>query len=110
MRTHDPLKTEEAQDAAWEAGKGALVGAAKWGAGAAVLGGIGYVSSPIYRGTTVQFKVYLQMSGMVLGGMIEADWRLRQYESQMRMQRRWMREKAKWQRYEEEFGKDEGNK
>lgn len=53
---------------------------------------------------------YLQMSGMVLGGMIEADWRLRQYENQMRMQRRWMREKAKWQRYEEEFGKNEGNK
>ncbi|KYK58707.1 hypothetical protein DCS_05724 [Drechmeria coniospora] len=103
IRSHDVLKGEEANDAAWEASKGALIGAAKWGAGAALLGVIGYVWSPIYKGTTVQFKVYLQMSGMVLGGMIEADWRLRQYEVQMRMQRRWMREKAKWDRYEEEL-------
>lgn len=43
------------------------------------------------------------MSGMVLGGMIEADWRLRQYEYRMRTQRRWLRDKAKWDRYEEEF-------
>ena len=57
MTTHDAAKTEEAQDAAWEAGKGALIGAAKWGAGAAVLGAIGHVWSPLYRGTTVQFKV-----------------------------------------------------
>ncbi|UNI18956.1 hypothetical protein JDV02_005185 [Purpureocillium takamizusanense] len=103
MKTHGSLQDEEANAAAWEAGKGALLGAAKWGAGAAILGAIGYVWSPIYRNTTVQFKVYLQMSGMVLGGMIEADWRLRQYEYQMRMQRRWLREKAKWERYEQEF-------
>lgn len=52
------------------------------------------------------------MSGMVLGGMLEADWRLRQYEQQMRMQRRLQREKAKWERYQEEFGggSDEGKK
>ena len=46
---------------------------------------------------------YLQMSGMVLGGMIEADARLRQYEHQMRMQRRLIRERAKWDRYEQEL-------
>ncbi|KND93547.1 hypothetical protein TOPH_01706 [Tolypocladium ophioglossoides CBS 100239] len=103
VRTHDAMKSDEANDAAWEAGKGALIGAAKWGAGAAILGAIGYVWSPIYRATTIQFKVYLQMSGMVFGGMIEADWRLRQHEYQMRMQRRWLKEKAKWDRYEEEF-------
>lgn len=51
---------------------------------------------------------YLQMSGMILGGMIEADHRLRLYEYQMRMQRRVMREQAKWERYEEEFGKGDG--
>lgn len=45
------------------------------------------------------------MSGMVLGGMIDADSRLRQYEQRMRMQRRWMREKAKWEQYEEEISK-----
>lgn len=43
------------------------------------------------------------MSGMVLGGMIEADSRLRQYEHQIRMQKRLLREQAKWDRYEEEF-------
>lgn len=46
---------------------------------------------------------YIQMSGMVLGGMIEADSRLRQYEHQIRMQKRLLREQAKWDRYEEEF-------
>lgn len=49
---------------------------------------------------------YIQMSGMVLGGMIHADRQLRQYESQMRMQRRWLKEKAKWEQYEEEISKN----
>lgn len=53
--------------------------------------------------TYAHVRRYLQMSGMVVGGMIEADWRLRQYEYQMRMQRRWLREKAKWERFEQEF-------
>lgn len=119
--SYDPLKTEEANAAGWEATKGAGMGAAKWGAGAAILAGIGMIWSPVYRGTTIQFKVYatrrinketrelltshrfLQMSGMVVGGMIEADHRLRLYEYQMRMQRRVQREQAKWQRYENEF-------
>ena len=39
--------------------------------------------SPIYRGLTIQFKVFLQMSGMTMGGMIEADRRLRAYEWKM---------------------------
>ncbi|KAF4119652.1 hypothetical protein GMORB2_4561, partial [Geosmithia morbida] len=102
MRSHDVLKTDEANDAAWEAAKGAVVGAAKWGMGTAILGAIGFAWSPVYRGTTVQFKVYLQMSGMVFGGMIHADAQLREYEARMRMQRRLIREKAKWERYEEE--------
>lgn len=107
MRAHDAMKSDEANDAAWEAGKGALIGAAKWGVGAAIVGGAGYIWSPVYRGLTIQFKVYLQMCGMVVGGMIEADWRLRQYEQRVRMQRRIMRDKAKWERYEEEFIKGE---
>lgn len=45
------------------------------------------------------------MSAMVLGGMLEADGRLRQYEHRMRMERKWMTEKAKWDRYEEEYVK-----
>ena len=49
--------SEDANDASWEAGKGAVSGAIKWGAGAVVLGAIGYVSSPVYRTTTIQFKL-----------------------------------------------------
>ncbi len=44
------------------------------------------------------------MSGMILGGMIEADHRLRLYEYQMKMQRRVQREQARWERYEAELG------
>lgn len=65
---------------------------------------------------------YIQSSVMVLGGMIEADWRLREYEARVRMQRRIEKDRARWRRYEEEFlespptstptpvSKDEGGK
>ncbi|KAK5993339.1 hypothetical protein PT974_06768 [Cladobotryum mycophilum] len=107
MSSHDPLKSDEARDAGWEAGKGGLVGAAKWGIAAAILGVAGHYWSPVYRKTTVQFKVYVQLSAMVLGGMIVADSRLRQYEAQVRTQKRWLREKAKWERYEAELRDNE---
>lgn len=57
MRSHDAMKDEEVAGAAWEATRGAMFGAAKWGALAGVLGGVGYAMSPIYRGLTIQFKV-----------------------------------------------------
>jgi hypothetical protein len=53
------IKDKEATEASWEAGRGALYGAFKFGVGMALLGGIGYAVSPIYRGLTVQFKVYV---------------------------------------------------
>ncbi|KAI0966637.1 hypothetical protein F4678DRAFT_269053 [Xylaria arbuscula] len=90
------LDNEEAKQAQMEAVRGAGTGALKWGAAAAVLGGLGYATSPIYRGLTVQFKVYLQMSGMILGGMIEADSRMRRYEQQVRVQRMIARDRAMW--------------
>lgn len=46
---------------------------------------------------------YIQMSAMVLGSMLEADHRLREYEARIRMQRRLMRDRAKWERFEQEF-------
>jgi hypothetical protein len=55
------------------------------------------------------FDSYIQMSGMVLGSMINADHRLREYEQNMRSQRRWMKERAKWERYEEEISSSKGN-
>ena len=57
MRSHDGMKDEEAKAAAWEAAKGAGYGAFKYGAAFAILGGLGYALSPIYRGLTIQFKV-----------------------------------------------------
>jgi len=40
---------------------------------------------------------------MVMGGMIEADSRLRMYENRIRQQRRMMRSQAKLEQYEQEF-------
>ncbi|CAJ0554134.1 Ff.00g126460.m01.CDS01 [Fusarium sp. VM40] len=108
MRSHDAMKSEEASDAAWEAARGGVIGAFKWGVGAAVLGAAGYIWSPLYRSMTVQFKVYLQMCGMVPGGMIEADSRLRAYEQRIRMERRIMGDRARRQRFEEEYIKGDG--
>ncbi|KAI1799970.1 hypothetical protein F4811DRAFT_541457 [Daldinia bambusicola] len=110
MRSHKALDSEDAKEAQWEATRGAAVGAVKWGAASAVLGGLGYVFSPLYRGLTVQFKVYLQMSGMILGSMIEADSRMREYEQRIRMQRRVAQNRAIWADYEKELAEleDEG--
>jgi hypothetical protein len=45
----------------------------------------------------------MQMSAMVLGSMMEADHRLREYEARIRMQKRRLRDQAKWERFEQEF-------
>ncbi|KAF6819766.1 imidazoleglycerol-phosphate dehydratase [Colletotrichum musicola] len=103
MSSHDRIKSAEANDAAWEATRGAVTGALRWGAGAAVLGAVAYKFSPLYKGLTIQFKCYIQMSAMVLGSMLEADHRLREYEARMRMQKRILRDRAKWERFEQEF-------
>lgn len=47
------------------------------------------------------------MSGMVLGSMIEADYRLREYEARVRMQKRIARDRAMWKQFEDQYGKDE---
>lgn len=91
----------------------------QWGIYAAILGGAGYAMSPIYRGLTIQFKVYvchlrmvdemlnlssfIQMSGMILGSMLEADYRLREYEAKVRMQKRMIRDRAVWDSFEKEY-------
>ncbi|KAI1367484.1 hypothetical protein F5Y08DRAFT_67912 [Xylaria arbuscula] len=90
------LENEEAKQAQMEAVKGAGYGALKWGLAGAILGGMGYAMSPIYRGLTIQFKVYIQMSSMILGGMIEADNGMRRFEHQIRVQRMVARDRAMW--------------
>lgn len=59
MPSINDTKHEEAVTASWEATRGAVSGAVKWGVASALLGGIGYVVSPMYRGLTIQFKVYV---------------------------------------------------
>jgi len=103
MHNTGGLQSEEANNAAWEGGRGAVIGASKWGLGAALLGGIGYAMSPVYRGLTIQFKVFLQMSGMILGGCLEADHRIREFEVKMRMHKRMIRDKAVWDEYEQDY-------
>ncbi|RDW70189.1 hypothetical protein BP5796_08586 [Coleophoma crateriformis] len=54
---HGGSRDKEADEAAWEAARGAAVGAVRWGFYSAALGAIGYAISPVYRGLTIQFKV-----------------------------------------------------
>ena len=68
MRRDDSSNTAEANEAAWEATRGAVIGAAKWGAGTAVLAGAGQLFSPLYRGFTIQFKMYVGV-GVATGSM-----------------------------------------
>ncbi|KAI9714778.1 MAG: hypothetical protein M1820_000067 [Bogoriella megaspora] len=104
MREHGNLETDpEANAAAWQAARGAVTGASKWGFVFGVGGILGYAFSPVYRGLTFQFKVFIQMSGMVIGSMIEADHRLRAYEVQVRRRKRMMKDAETWRRFEEEF-------
>ncbi|KAI9864565.1 MAG: hypothetical protein M1813_003054 [Trichoglossum hirsutum] len=89
MRHHGGIDNDkEANAAAYEAAKGAVSGAAQWGIYTALLGAAAFAFSPIYRGLTIQFRVFLQMSGMTLGGWIEADRRLRQHEARVKWEKR----------------------
>ncbi|KAF2404482.1 hypothetical protein EJ06DRAFT_526560 [Trichodelitschia bisporula] len=93
----------ELKEASWEAARGAASGAATWGLIAAVAGGVGYAYSPIYRGLTPQFKVFLQFSAMTFGGMVEADKRMRAHEVLVRHRKRFERNQAELRSYEDEF-------
>jgi hypothetical protein len=46
---------------------------------------------------------FLQMSGMTIGSMIEADRRLRTHELAMRTRKRIARDAEVWRRYEEDY-------
>lgn len=67
---------------------------------------VGLISRYVSSGT--DHLSYLQMCGMVPGGMIEADSRLRAYEQRIRMERRIMGDRARRQRFEEEYIKGDG--
>jgi len=94
----------------------------QYGAVAGALGLGAHFYSPIYRGLTIQFKVYvferclsiltgmftqqfrfLQLSAMILGGIIAADRRLIAHEKLMRHHNRLKRNAAVRRSYEEDF-------
>ena len=79
---------------------GGLVGASRWGLLGLGLGVVGYFISPIYRNLTFQFKVYLQISIMSLGGFLEADRRLRNFEDRTRLMRRAATDDKVWRKWE----------
>jgi hypothetical protein len=72
----------------------------------AMLAAGGWYFSPIYRNLTLQFKVYLQMSGMTIGGCLEADRRVRDYERSYRHRRKLKRDAEVWRRYEQQYAQD----
>ena len=43
------------------------------------------------------------MSGMIMGGWIEADRRMREYEARARIQRRMRIDRATWERLEKDL-------
>lgn len=66
--------------------------------------------NPIYRGLTVQFKVFIQLSAMTLGGCIFAEKRVSEYNDMVRRrnralersQRAWSEERELRERIEQE--------
>lgn len=71
--------------------------------------------NPIYRGLTVQFKVFIQLSAMTLGGCIFAEKRVSEYNDMARRrnralersQRAWSEEQELRERMERESRADE---
>lgn len=49
------------------------------------------------------YKRYIQMSGMILGGMLEADKRMVNYQHRVRYQKKIARDMEIWRRYEDAF-------
>lgn len=78
---------------------------AQWGIPFLLGGIIAYGVYPMYRNLTFQFKVYIQMSGMTVGSMIEADKRMRDYEATSRRVRKLKRDQETWKAYEAEYEK-----
>lgn len=58
--------------------------------------------------STLYFDIFAgelltELTGMIMGACLEADSRIRQYEAKTRMQKRMVRDRAVWDRYEQEF-------
>ncbi|MCJ1341111.1 hypothetical protein MMC09_006407 [Bachmanniomyces sp. S44760] len=87
---------------------GALVGGSKYGLATLLLGAAGYAMSPIYRGLTIQFKVFIQLSGMTLGAMLGGERAVRELEIRSRVERKMERDRKVWEGWERELEELEG--
>jgi hypothetical protein len=61
------------------------------------------MTMPVFRRVTVQYKVFLQMAFMTMGGMIEADRRMVEYELVVRHRKRLERARMARVEYEREL-------
>ncbi|MCJ1351139.1 MAG: hypothetical protein MMC33_001121 [Icmadophila ericetorum] len=78
----------EASAAALEGTKGAAIGALKYSIPLSTASLLAYNFYPPYRSLTIPFRVFLVMSGAVLGGMIEAERWVHRYEKRVSLERR----------------------
>lgn len=70
--------------------------------------------TPVYRGLTVQFKVFIQLSAMTLGGCIFAEKRVSEYNDMIRRRNRalersaraWSEEQELRERVEKEMARE----
>ncbi|RMZ89120.1 hypothetical protein DV736_g3651, partial [Chaetothyriales sp. CBS 134916] len=76
------------------AAKGFLAGAARFGAISILAHFALNRIHPVYRGLTLQFKVFIQLSAMMLGGCIFAEKRVSEYNDAVRMRRRALQRSA----------------
>jgi hypothetical protein len=70
------------------AGRGFAVGAARFGCISLIAHILLSRIHPVYRGLTVQFKVFIQLSAMTLGGCIFAEKRVTDYNDMIRRRNR----------------------
>ena len=70
------------------AGRGFAVGAARFGCISLIAHILLSRVHPVYRGLTVQFKVFIQISAMTLGGCIFAEKRVTEYNDYIRRRNR----------------------
>ena len=77
------------------AGKGFLVGATRFGA-ISILAHLALTRiHPVYRGLTVQFKAFIQISAMTLGGCIFAEKWVSEYNDMVRHRNRSLQRSAR---------------
>ena len=77
------------------AAKGFMIGAARFGC-ISLLAHIALMRiHPVYRGLTIQFKAFIQLSALTLGGCIFAEKRVTDYNDMVRIRNRALQRSAR---------------